>query len=367
MIVPIRSNLLQRCLAGLLIAGLLALVWANSSVLLPFVLSFILAYVLKPLIERTVERRVPRSLAIGLWLCLVLMLTLVVIMLLVPIVSQLVPMLRSQVPPLLERLWAVATPWLSQWGVHVPASMAEARVVAMPWVTDHAGQWASAFLDSLLSGGSNVMGVLGTFVLVPMLAFYWLMDWPRLTELGWGLLPPRWRVGVADVLDECDEVMGQYLRGQLLVMLVLAVFYSVGLALCGFHLALPIGVFTGLAVCIPYLGFGIGLVLALLSGVLQFSAAGGSLLQPLLSVAVVYGLGQVLEGFFLTPRLVGERIGLHPLAVIFFLMLFGQWFGFVGVLVALPVSALLVVLGRRVLLAYRASFLYQRASDSVQD
>ena len=364
---PISSTLLQRCLTGLLIAGLLALVWVNSSVLLPFLLSFILAYVLKPLIERSVDKRVPRALAIAVWLCLALLLTLVVVLLLVPIVSQLVPMLRSQVPPLLERLWAVLTPWLMQWGVHLPASMAEARVVVMPWVADHAGQWASAFLDSFLSGSSNIMAVLGNLVLVPMLAFYWLLDWSRLTQLGWGLLPPRWRPGLSDVLDECDDVMGQYLRGQLLVMLVLAVFYSVGLALCGFHLALPIGVFTGLAVCIPYLGFGVGLVLALLSGVLQFSAAGGALLQPVLSVAVVYGLGQVLEGFFLTPRLVGERIGLHPLAVIFFLMLFGQWFGFVGVLVALPVSALLVVLGRRALMIYRASFLYQRASDSVQD
>ena len=149
--------------------------------------------------------------------------------------------------------------------------------------------------------------------------------------------------------------MGQYLRGQALVMLILAVFYSVGLSLFGFKLALPIGVFTGLAVCIPYLGFGLGLLLALLAGVLQFAAAGEGVLQPLVGVAVVYGLGQVIESVALTPRLVGERIGLHPLGVILSLMLFGQWLGFWGIVVALPCAACLTVIGRRLLDRWRAS------------
>jgi predicted PurR-regulated permease PerM len=139
----------------------------------------------------------------------------------------------------------------------------------------------------------------------------------------------------------------------LLVMLILAGYYSVGLALFGFQLALPVGVFTGLAMCIPYLGFGIGLFLALFAGVLQFMSWYG-----LVAVAIVYGLGQVLESFFLTPRLVGERIGMHPLVVIFALLAFGHLFGLVGVLVALPVGAVLVVAIRRLQSAYLASKLY---------
>lgn len=361
------TTLLQRLGLGLLMAALAALLWVNAAVLMPFLLSFLLAYVLKPLVDALVDRRVPRALAISVCLLGAVLLMLVVGLLLVPIVSKLVPMLRIQAPAVLTLLWDLAAPWLSQWGVHLPASLAEAKSVLAPWVSEHAAQWAAAFFNSFLVGGSGVMALLATSLLVPMLAFYWLSDWSNLTERGWGLLPPRWRPGLADVLNECDDVMGQYLRGQLMVMLALAVFYSVGLALFGFDLALPIGVFTGLAVCIPYLGFGVGLILALLSGVLQFGQEGASLAQPVIAVAVVYGLGQIIEGFFLTPRLVGERIGLHPLAVIFFLMLFGQWFGFVGVLVALPVSALLVVLGRRLMVRYRASFLYQRASDSVQE
>jgi predicted PurR-regulated permease PerM len=138
-----------------------------------------------------------------------------------------------------------------------------------------------------------------------------------------------------------------------LVMLILAVFYTVGLALFGLDLALPIGVFTGLAIFVPYVGFGVGLILALLAGLLEFASV-----KALAMVAVVYGLGQLIESLYLTPRLVGERIGLHPLVVIFALLAFGQVFGFVGVLIALPASAVLLVAIRRVHAHYLASDLY---------
>jgi predicted PurR-regulated permease PerM len=187
--------------------------------------------------------------------------------------------------------------------------------------------------------------------------FYLLMDWSRFVgQLG--LIPPRLQSGSDSFFAEADAVLGQYLRGQLLVMLTLAVFYSVGLALFGLDLALPIGIFTGLAMFVPYVGFGVGLVLAALAGLLQFSATQG-MGQSVVMVAVVYGGGQLLESFFLTPRLVGERIGLHPLAVIFALLAFGQLLGFVGVLVALPLSAVLLVAIRRIQAGYLASRLYQ--------
>jgi predicted PurR-regulated permease PerM len=157
---------------------------------------------------------------------------------------------------------------------------------------------------------------------------------------------------------DADAVLGQYLRGQLLVMLLLAVYYSVALKLFGLDLALPIGVFTGLAVFVPYLGFGLGLLLATVAGLLQFSAVGG-FSHTLLMLVVVFGAGQMLESFVLTPKLVGERIGLHPLAVIFALLAFGQLFGFLGVLVALPVSAVLLVAMRRLQKGYLASHLYK--------
>jgi predicted PurR-regulated permease PerM len=160
---------------------------------------------------------------------------------------------------------------------------------------------------------------------------------------------------VRGFLDECDEVLGQYLRGQIMVMGVLAAYYTVTLALAGFDLALPIGVFTGLGIFVPYLGFGLGALLALLAALLQFAN-----LYGLLAVLVIYGAGQLIESFLLTPRLVGERIGLHPIAVIFALLAFGHLFGFVGVLIALPAGALTLVALRRARSAYLASPLYLR-------
>jgi predicted PurR-regulated permease PerM len=196
--------------------------------------------------------------------------------------------------------------------------------------------------------------VVGNVLLIPVALFYLLLDWKNFVARILELVPPAARPGVDSFTSECDAVLGQYLRGQLLVMLTMAVYYSTGLALFGLDLALPIGVFTGLAMFVPYVGFGIGLILALLAGLLQFASV-----KAFIMVAAVYGSGQIVEGFFLTPRLVGERIGLHPLAVIFALLAFGQVFGFVGVLIALPASAVLLVAIRRLRAGYMGSKLYQ--------
>jgi predicted PurR-regulated permease PerM len=339
---------------GLLAAALVLFAWKFAAALAPFIISLILAYGLKPAVDRLTRRRVPRALAVALCVLLALLMVLILLVLVVPIVSQLVPMLKTQVPNLFSRTWTGVLPWLSQLGLELP-SLDEAKTLLVDWINAHASQWAGTVLSSALIGGSGLMTLIGFLLMVPMLAFYWLMDWQDIMDRAWHLLPPRWRPDVRDVLTECDGVLGQFLRGQVLVMLILAVYYSVGLGLAGFRLALPIGVFTGLAMCIPYLGFGLGLVLALLAGVLQFSPTSSGMVYPLIAVAVVYGSGQILESFFLTPRLVGERIGLHPLAVILALLLFGQALGFVGVLIALPTSALLLVLGRRALSRYQRS------------
>ena len=194
---------------------------------------------------------------------------------------------------------------------------------------------------------------------MPVALFYLLHDWARLVSGVTELVPPAWRGAFDSFMHESDSVLGEYLRGQLLVMLALALFYAVGLRLFGLDLAWPIGVFTGLAVFVPYLGFGVGLVLSLLAGLLQFASP-----QAFVMVAVVFGLGQLIESFVLTPRLVGERIGLHPLTVILALMAFGQLMGFVGVLIALPASAVLLVALRRLRQHYLSSSLYQTPGEN---
>jgi predicted PurR-regulated permease PerM len=166
-------------------------------------------------------------------------------------------------------------------------------------------------------------------------------------------VPLKAKASVDGFVQEADAVLGEYLRGQLLVMLILAVYYAIGLSLFGLSVALPIGIFTGLAVFVPYVGFGVGLLLAALSGFLEMAP-----MQAGVMLVVVFGVGQMIESFVLTPRLVGERIGLHPLAVIFALLAFGQLLGFVGVLVALPASAVLLVALRRLRGRYLGSRLY---------
>ena len=334
-------------------AGACWLLWLLGPVLTPFIVGAVLAYALHPAVERLAGRGVPRLLAVLLVEVVFVLLLLAVLLLIVPIMTRELPLLREQIPALAARLNDTVTPWLAQYGIHVALDIESIKRFVLTYLDANFEEWLAAALSSARIGGSIVLSIVGNAVLVPVVLFYLLMDWPRLVERAQSLVPPRLLPRFVGFTDECDSVLGQYLRGQLLVMGILAVFYSLGLALFGFDLALPVGVFTGLAIFIPYLGFGLGLVLALLAGVLQFTS-----LYGLLAVAVVYGVGQVVESLYLTPRLVGERIGMNPLMVIFALLAFGQLFGFVGVLIALPVSAVLVVAVRRLRAAYLTSRLY---------
>ncbi len=330
-----------------------ALLWLLAPVLTPFIVGAVLAYALHPAVERLAARRVPRLVAVLLVEVLFVVVVLAVLLLIVPIISKELPLLREQIPLLADRLNQNLSPWLSQFGIQVSLDIAGIKAFVLKYLDANFEDGLAAALSSARIGGSIVLALIGNLVLVPVVLFYLLDDWPRLVERSQALIPPRLRESVTGFLDECDGVLGQYLRGQLLVMLILAVFYSVGLALFGFDLALPVGVFTGLAIFIPYLGFGLGLVLALLAGILQFASWYG-----LIAVAVVFGIGQLVESLWLTPRLVGERIGMNPLMVIFALLAFGHLFGFAGVLIALPVSALIVVAVRRLKAAYLASPLF---------
>ena len=320
----------------------LLLLWLLGPVLTPFMVAAVLAYALHPAVEALVARRVPRLAAVVLVELVAIVALLALLLLLIPVIAKELPLLKEQIPMLAERANRSLVPWLAQFGIHVSLDAASIKAFVLKTLDANLEDWMATALSSARIGGSVLLAFIGNAFLMPLVLFYLLADWPHLIERAQGLIPPRLRERVLGFFDECDKVLGQYLRGQLLVMAVLAVYYSVALAVAGFELALPVGVFTGLAVFIPYLGFGLGLALALLAGVLQFGGWYG-----VIAVAVVYGIGQLAESMVLTPRLVGERIGLNPLAVIFALLAFGHLFGFVGVLIALPVSALLLVALRR--------------------
>ncbi len=348
----------RRALAWFSIAVVAVLaLWLLGPVLTPFAVAAVLAYMLTPLVDRLdslCRGRVPRVLAVAVVELLFIVVMLAILLLIVPILVKEAPLMREQLPLLLDGLANWLKPLLAQLGVKVALDPVSIKAFVFKYLNANVEDALGSLVSSVRLGGSVAMAVLGNLVLIPVALFYLLMDWDRFIAQLVSLVPTRLRPGFDSFMGEADEVLGQYLRGQLLVMLIMAAFYAIGLSLFGLDLGLPIGLFTGLAMFVPYLGFGVGLVLAALAGLLQFAS-----IKALVMVAVVYGIGQFVESLFLTPRLVGERIGLHPLAVIFALLAFGQVFGFVGILVALPASAVLLVAIRRIRDSYLASRLYQ--------
>ncbi|MDB5955107.1 AI-2E family transporter [Ramlibacter sp.] len=348
----------KRAAAWLALAVLAVLVLrALGPVLTPFLIAAVLAYALTPLVDRLDEvwgGRMPRLLAVVFVELLFMFAVLCIALLIVPVLVKEVPVMREQIPLLFDQLHAHLSPWLAQFGLRISLDLVSLREQLVQYLQSNWSDSFGSLWSSLKIGGSVAVVLVGNALLVPVALFYLMLDWKALMQRLHELVPPRARPAVDSFTAEADVVLGQYLRGQLLVMVTMAVFYSTGLALFGLDLALPIGVFTGLAMFVPYVGFGIGLVLAVLAGLLEFASS-----RAFVMVGAVYGAGQLFEGFFLTPRLVGERIGLHPLAVIFALLAFGQLLGFVGVIIALPASAVLLVAVRRMRSGYFASKLFQ--------
>src|SRR5450830_162781 len=340
---------------GLFLVGLIILL---GPMLSPFVTAAILAYALNPGVDWLARRRLgrfflPRVLAVLIVVLLLVLMVMALILVVVPVLIKEIPLLQQQIPNFLDTLNATLAPRLSEYGIHVRLDVTGIKkILAQHLATSGDEIWASV-LSSVKVGGTALLTWLANLLFIPMVLFYLLQDWHSFIKRLRGMIPRRWVSKLSVMTAEVDDLLAQYLRGQLLVMLILAVYYSTALIIARFDVALPVGILTGLLVFIPYVGFGLGLVLALIAAVLQFSGWDG-----LVAVAIIYGLGQVLESFILTPQLVGERIGLHPLVVIFALLAFGQLFGFVGVLLALPTSAIISVMVRHLRQHYLSSSFY---------
>jgi predicted PurR-regulated permease PerM len=335
--------------------ALIALMALLSPVLTPFALAAVMAYLLAPGSEWLRRRRVPAWLAALSMILLMVLVLLALVLILVPVLQRESVALREQWPTLFGRLNAWLAPRLHDWfGWNLSFDARSLAGLLAERVGEQNGL-AGSMLERLRLGGAALLGAAAMLVLVPVVLFYLLLEWHDFMGRMAVAVPRRWHPQFVATVAEIDAVLSQFLRGQLSVMGALAVYYSAALALAGFESALAIGVLTGVLVFVPYVGYSIGLLLALGSALLQFDGWSGPL-----RVALIYGIGQVLEGFVLTPRLVGQRIGLHPLAVIFALLAFAQLFGFFGVLVALPCSAVLLVALRRLKQAYFASSFYGR-------
>ena len=322
----------------LLIAPVMLLLYLLSPILTPFVAAAILAYICNPLVRRLCVLKLPRTLAVVLVMAALLLLFAGLLLIMLPLLEKEISLFVTRLPEMIETARVNLLPKLQHWfGSDLQwDSSALKNLLMSHWQS--AGGVAEKLLPWLTSSSGVIIGVLVNLLLIPVAMFYFLRDWDDMVAWLDTLIPRYWQVKVHEVGREVDGVLSEFLRGQISVMLLMSAFYSLALWLVGLEFALPVGIVAGMLVFIPYLGMIIGLLLATLAAVMQFTELGS-----VLWVWGVFVAGQVLEGTMVTPWLVGERIGLHPLAVIFALLAFGQLFGFFGILLALPMSAILLV------------------------
>ena len=341
---------------GLVLFGLGWLAVRLRVALTPVFFALLFAYALDPLVDRLEAVRVPRSLGIALLLSVVvLLLGLFVFLVLPAVVSDMIKLARTLLLGMTQFASHVR-PWLESHGIPVPPSLEE----SLRNLSDNALGIASEamapmgdMVSAAVGGTVSLIGTLGTLVMVPVFAFYFLHDFDRIMTLWRELLPLSLRDEVVAMAGQVDRVLGDFVRGQLTVMGIMATLYAVGYMLIGVPLAVPIGLLAGFLTFIPYVGSAVALVFGMLMVLLHFSSWG-----QLIAVLVVYLVIQTMDGLVITPRVVGGRLGLSPVWVLFALMAFGQLFGFVGVMLALPMSAVIKVFVVDALGRYRKSSLY---------
>ena len=328
-----------------------------AEIFTPFLTAFILAYALRPVCLWLEKHRLPRALAATLAVFFGLGLIFFILSLLIGLLKYEIPLIRAQIPNWITNTQAWLGPRLSD--LHINFDWASLKVDAIQKITEHindnADSLMSTAVDTVLLSGSSVIAGFVNAILIIFVMFYLLIDWTHFFSLLRTIVPVRAQDTVHHLAMHTDGLLSQYLRGMLTVVSIMAVYYSAGLALIGVKGAVALGVFTALMIVIPYIGIALGLSLAIISALLQFGPN-----AEVFGVLILFGLGQFIEGFFLTPRLVGERIGLHPVAVLFALLLFGKLFGFFGILLALPISAVGLVLVKYLWSVYTQSTWYQK-------
>ena len=330
-----------------------ALVYALSPILAPFLAGAIFAYVLNPLVGRLTGRYLPRIVAVVLVLLFALALVTALALVIVPLFIKELRLMSEQLPAFLAWVNQQFAPWLKErFAIDFQLDIETVKQLARSFLANNQ-DLVAGLLGSLRIGGLALLAFFINLLLVPVVLFFLLRDWNSLVVRVDAMIPRHMHARARTIFGEIDAVLAEFLRGQLIVMMVMSVYYSVALWATGLEFALPVGVITGLLVIVPYIGAFTGILLGTIAAVLQFDSMTG-----VAWVWVAFGIGQVMEGMAVTPLLVGERIGLHPVAVIFALLAFGQIFGFFGVLLALPASAALLVALRHLRAAYLSGPLY---------
>jgi predicted PurR-regulated permease PerM len=350
-------NLQMRFWLIVLVVLIVAL-WLLSEILLPFVFGLAIAYLLTPTVDRLQRMGVPRLAGSLLLITVVVLAFVLVILLVAPLLGGQLASFIDNIPGYVTRLQAVVSdpsrPWLQKIigeGLNTDKSMSDLMTQGVGWIT--------AFLRSLWSGGRALVSLFSLVVVAPVVAFYLIYDWHRMIATVDAWVPVRHRVTVRQLAREIDAAISGFVRGQTAVCLILGSFYAVALTVAGLNFGMLIGLVSGLITFVPYVGSLTGLVLSLGVAVAQFWPEWTSIA----TVLAIFVIGQFIEGNVLAPKLVGESIGIHPVWLIFALLAFGYLFGFVGLLVAVPLAATIGVLARFALKQYLASPVYTGRTD----
>lgn len=341
----------------LLVAVGFVLYWLRP-VLMPFAIAALFAYLLDPVVDR-LEKRLGRTLSVSLVFLVAAVLVVGVVLVLVPFIERQIGNFLTQLPVWFAWFQAHAVPWLQQhFGVSPEVLDTQRLFDALQKNWKEAGGVAATLVAKVSKSGLALIGWTLNLVMIPVVAFYLLRDWDVLVARVHALIPRSIEPVLARLARESDEVLGAFLRGQLSVMLALGTFYGGALWAVGLGVGPLIGMIAGLISFVPYLGAITGVLMGVIAALVQYQDWAHVLL-----VLGVFAIGQTLEGYVLVPRLVGEKIGLHPVAVIFAVLAGGELFGFLGVLLALPVASVVMVVLRYLHERYTESALYNAPSE----
>lgn len=341
-------------IAAILFCGL---IYMLAPILTPFVIAAVLSYIGDPLVDWLEVKKLPRTAAVSIVFFVLTLIAIIFLVILIPLIEKQIIVLINKVPEYAEWIQQTILPVVNE-------KLGEAKVNLNLHTLQESlkSNWQSAggimaqVVASITRSGLALFTGIANLTLVFIVSFYLLRDWDNLIKNIRQLLPRNKEKLVSSLAKQSDEVLGAFFRGQLLVVLALTLVYSIGLSIVGLELAILIGLLAGVVSFVPYLGFIIGIVVAGIASIMQFNDV-----SYLLYVFIVFGVGQALEGMVLTPILVGDKIGLHPVAVIFAILAGGQLFGFFGILCALPVAAVLAVIIRHMHREYKDSALYNKA------
>lgn len=343
-----------------IVAGIALVLWVLyllKPVVIPFVGAFLIAYLFSPLVNKLHKIGLPRWLSITMVFLGIGVIVTLAFWYLVPLVWQQLMYAKSSIPAGIHWLNYTFLPWLSQTFNLVPMEIDTDQLskAVMDYVQmNYSADSIQAMALKLAQSGLNFIQIGGTVVLIPIIAFYFLLDWKRMLDSLRRLIPRPYERSTLQIVGECHSVLGAFVKGQFLVMVLLGIVYAVGLQLIGLEVGLIIGMIAGLASIIPYLGFAVGIIAAVVATFFQF----GLDWMQLALVLVVFMIGQAIEGYVLQPFLLGDKIGLSPVAVVFAVLAGAQLAGFLGMLIALPVAAVIVVLLKHLRDSYEKSQFY---------